>query len=142
MNIEYNPEIKKPRQRKKKPEIPHLNVTFLTKDAPALLFSRKEKRGENKTNFISGADWFDSKIKVILNAVRDDDPFADQLVFDIENAINNLSAHYKEELQSIEFSLETKLTYFNASLEISDSSTFKLTQLASKVDSLSTYCGH
>ncbi|MCG3734173.1 AcaB family transcriptional regulator [Vibrio cincinnatiensis] len=120
VNVQSNREIKQTSSEPKKPEIPHLNVTFLTKDAPALLFSRKEKRGENKTNFISGADWFDSKIKVILNAVRDDDPFADQLIFDIENAINNLSALYKEELQDIKASIETKLNHFNASLEISD----------------------
>lgn len=95
-------------------------MTFLTKDAPALLFSSKEKRGGNKTNFISGADWFDSKIKVILNAVRDDVPFADQLIFDIENAINNLSALYKEEIQDIKASIETELNHFNSSLEISE----------------------
>ncbi|EKO3587299.1 DUF1845 family protein [Vibrio metschnikovii] len=69
---------------------------------------------------MSGADWFDSKIKVILNAVRDDVPFADQLIFDIENAINNLSALYKEELQDIKASIETELNHFNASLEISE----------------------
>ncbi|MCG3734620.1 AcaB family transcriptional regulator [Vibrio cincinnatiensis] len=100
-------------------------MTFLTKDATSTFVQQQRKKGGNKTNFISGADWFDRKIKVILNAVRDDDPFADQLIFDIENAINNLSALYKEELQDIKASIETKLNHFNASLEISDKTHFE-----------------
>lgn len=103
------------------PTVPHVEVTFLTNAAPNLLFSTKSDDSQaGKKTFVSGADWFDTKLKPILNAIRDDDPFADQLLYDIEQSIYNLGGIYKQELSELKFALETKLSNFNASLHLND----------------------
>lgn len=77
-----------------KPDIPYIEIRFFTKAAIKLLFSDQKTEGQTKAiqtqRFIHGADWFNSKMENILDAIRADDPFADQALMNIEDAITEL----------------------------------------------------
>lgn len=116
-----------------KPTIPRVTVDFYTKAAPALLFSDKKdpkKSPNSRTRFVQGADWFDTKLKVILNAIRDDDPFADQLLLDIERAVLDVGKRAEECQDVLKSRMDEALKRHGAKLEFNQNmhaSTYKLT---------------
>lgn len=116
------------------PTIPHVTVNFLTAAAPSMLFSTVKEhpktRKKNKTSFVNGADWFDTKLKLILNAIRDDDPWADQLLYDIEKRLAEIGTLYIEEKKSLKTRLDTRLGENFATLHLNDNmhmTTYKVT---------------
>lgn len=106
-----------------KPDIPSVKIEFYTKAAPQMLFSKRGGQNGNGTHFIQGVDWFDTKLLKILNAVRQDDPFADQLLLNIESGIINLGNFYREEQLNIHALIEEKFQGANAEINIPKNST-------------------
>jgi integrating conjugative element protein (TIGR03761 family) len=105
-----------------KPDIPSVKIEFNTKAAPLMLFSKKGSPRGNGTHFIQGVDWFDTKLTKILTAVRQDDPFADQLLLNLEMSIFNLGQFYREEQAKIHKLIEQHFNTASAEINISKNS--------------------
>lgn len=113
-----------------KPDIPSVKIDFYTKAAPSMLFSKVGNPKAKGTHFIQGVDWFDTKLTKILTAVRQDDPFADQLLFNLEASIFNLGTFYQEEQVKIHKQIQAHFKSVNAEINIpknSSSSTIEIT---------------
>lgn len=113
-----------------KPAIPSVKVDFYTKAAPNMLFSKVGNPKAKGTHFIQGVDWFDTKLTKILTAVRQDDPFADQLLLNLEASIFNLGTFYREEQAKIHEIIQGHFSSVNAEINIpknSNSSTIEIT---------------
>ncbi|MGG5575715.1 AcaB family transcriptional regulator [Vibrio diazotrophicus] len=101
-----------------KPDIPYIEVRFFTKMAVSLLFSQGktegQRKGAEKKRFIHGADWLNSKIYTIIEAIKADDPFADQMLFNVEQSIQALGNELAEVKKYLLKSLEKRLGESNA----------------------------
>ncbi|MGR5296840.1 AcaB family transcriptional regulator [Vibrio mediterranei] len=71
-------------------------VSYYTAAAPDMLFSTVKDPNNPKSRFIAGVDWLDTKVKPVMDAVEQDDPFADQILFDIEQSIESAISVYKD----------------------------------------------
>lgn len=105
---------------KTKPIIPHVDVCFYTQNAINLLTSSTKKIDQNRSYFVTGMDWFDTKIKAVINAARDDDPFADQLLYDLEIAILTNGNAFKNESKLATETLAQHLSRFDSQLKLND----------------------
>ncbi|MFL7013624.1 AcaB family transcriptional regulator [Enterovibrio norvegicus] len=132
-NIGENSVTIKAELTENRPTVPHVEIKFNTKAAPQLLFSSNQEAGSRKNSkarFIQGADWFDTKLRPIMHAIRDDDPFADQVLFDIETAVADLGMTYKAEQENIKALLETRFSNNSAVLKFNENmhcSVYKVT---------------
>ncbi|MFC5079589.1 hypothetical protein VTH8203_01345 [Vibrio thalassae] len=92
-------------------------VQFYTKVAPKLLFSVKDNNAAKQGRFIIGVDWFDTKLAPLYTAIRNDDPFADQLLVDIEISIDELGDAYKAKQEEIRELIANRLTSTGTRIE-------------------------
>ncbi|MGR5347481.1 AcaB family transcriptional regulator [Vibrio mediterranei] len=88
----------------KTPKQNSIVIYMYTNDGISLLTRKKFKeKGDRKTVFVPGLDWFDEKIEHVFIAAQNDDPFADQLLKDLEDQIElliNAARVQKEEIQN------------------------------------------
>jgi len=80
---------------------PNLTVGFYTKHAVDLLTSQILKKKSKATQKM-GLDSFDKKCRIVNNAIRDDNPFADSIIYDIENLIDIAHVEIKKATLSME----------------------------------------
>jgi integrating conjugative element protein (TIGR03761 family) len=80
-----------------KPEIPMVKIRFLTIAAREMLLQKFGPKRPKGVHHIQSVKWFDDKVAKILIAARQDDPFADQVLLNIETAVASLGDFYKEE---------------------------------------------
>lgn len=67
---------------------PAIDVGFYTRTAAQLMESQQKQKTQNKSVHRMGLNTFDRKISPIINAIRDDNPVADTVLFDIESLID------------------------------------------------------
>lgn len=80
-----------------KPEQPMIQIKLHSQTTVNILTSKELTGTNGKTRFNTGLDWFDSKMTKVHYAVKEDDPFADQLYLDVEKGIAALTAHYSQQ---------------------------------------------
>ncbi|MDF9399108.1 AcaB family transcriptional regulator [Vibrio sp. 1180_3] len=103
-----------------KPSQTYVTIRFYTKVAPKMLFSIKNADTKDKNKFVIGVDWFDTKLAPLFNAIRNDDPFADQMLLDIENGIETLGDMYKSKQENIRNLISSNLKMASSSIEFPD----------------------
>lgn len=107
-----------------KPSIPYVEVRFYTKAVVGMLFSETKQTGQRKgklqRQFIHGADWFNSKMHNVLQAIKEDDPFADQLLLNIEDEVEALGNELQRIQAELKNQLEKRLSPNNASIIFND----------------------
>lgn len=92
-----------------------INVGFFTKTAADLMESQRSQKG-NKSIHKMGLNTFDRKFRMISNAVRDDNPVADSIIFEIEKLINIASDEIKVLIYQMEQSTERFFVSHNAGI--------------------------
>lgn len=103
-----------------KPEIPKVIIRFFTKAAPKLLASNNNSRvrGGRDLPFTPGLDWFDTKLTKLLSGIKNDDPFADQMLLNIEQEIQIVGEFYKTEQARLLSILNNKMDSSNSELSL------------------------
>lgn len=92
-----------------------LEVGFYRMDAAKLLTGHQGKEnGSGKKPFLAGINTFDSKLPRLLQAAAQDDPFADQLLLDIESKIEELREMVEHQNQQVMVQIQQHLNYNNA----------------------------
>lgn len=94
-----------------------------------MLFSKVGGQRAKGTHFIQGVDWFDTKLTKILTAVRQDDPFADQLLLNLETSIFNLGSFYREEQQKIHELIQEHFKSVGAEINIPKNSSSSIVEI-------------
>lgn len=101
----------------------HLNAEsfrlfFYTVEAAKLLpDSRRENKRTGRTVYQKGLKDFDRKFNKLLNAVRDDNPFADSVLLDLEDAAVQLAAVVAQQAANLEMQMDAIFKYHNASVQ-------------------------
>ncbi|MCY9874539.1 AcaB family transcriptional regulator [Vibrio barjaei] len=93
-----------------------IKIRLYTKDAMRLLKSEKTTYGKGKTNFVPGLDWFDTKVNDLVNSARNDDPFADQMLKDLESNVVLLRENIETESLKVREELKNLFAYNEATL--------------------------
>ncbi len=93
-------------------------VSYYTAAAPDMLFSTVKDPNDPKSRFIAGVDWLDTKVKPVMDAVEQDDPFADQILYDIEQSIDNAVAVYKDASDDLQKFIGETLSGSDSFLEL------------------------
>ncbi len=86
---------------------PEVQVGFYTLEGAKLMVNNERERAGDKRNaFQMGLEGFDNKLYLLMSAAKDDNPFADSLLLQIEE----ISQHLKESSAEQKLELERMIT--------------------------------
>ncbi|EGQ9284440.1 DUF1845 domain-containing protein [Vibrio parahaemolyticus] len=101
------------------PEKNVIKIRMYTRDGVNLLKSKKttERHGD-KNVFIPGLDWFDRKIGDMIQAAGADDPFADQMLVDLEQQTAILLNHVRAQSSTVRGQIVDMFEQYEATLNL------------------------
>ncbi|MFH0267337.1 AcaB family transcriptional regulator [Vibrio rumoiensis] len=114
-----------------KPVVNAIKIKFMTRDAVRLIDPDKITYGK-KTTFLPALKWFDSRIKMILDAARGDDPFADQTLLDLERAGARFDEQIEEQSEGIRVQIRELFELNEAQLKLNNESHSYVVELVIK----------
>ncbi len=101
------------------PEKNVIKIRMYTRDGVQLLKAKKNRENKgDKSVFIPGLDWFDRKIGDLLQAAGADDPFADQMLVDLENQIEFLLNGVRVQSATVRDQIKDMFAQYEASLNL------------------------
>lgn len=98
-----------------KPDIEAIKIKFLTRDAVRLIDPEVITVGKRET-YLPALKSFDTRLNKVLNAARQDDPFADQVLLDTELAIDEYNETLEEQTNSLRAQIRALFEFNEASL--------------------------
>jgi integrating conjugative element protein (TIGR03761 family) len=96
-------------------------IELRTKDARLLIFQEVKQEGHKRNHYVA-VDTLNAKLPAIYKAAQQDDPFADQLLLDIEQAIANLSQEYSRQTKALQNNIHAVLSHYDLSVELNQAS--------------------
>ncbi len=101
------------------PERNVIKIRIYTRDALSLLSARKFNESDQKrATFVPGLDWFDRKIEELMVAAEADDPFADQLLKDLEQQVAFLLNEVESQTRLVSEQIKELFASYEASLTL------------------------
>ncbi|MDN2483827.1 AcaB family transcriptional regulator [Vibrio agarivorans] len=95
-----------------------LKIGFYTVDAAKLLIDqRRENKRLNKVNYQKGLEGFDRNLTKLLNPIRDDNPFADSVLLDLEDRLETITEEVATQSSNVEQQIEATFKAHNASVQ-------------------------
>lgn len=100
-----------------RPTFNTIEIKFMTRDAVRLIDPEIIPQGKKKT-FLPAIRSFDTRINKIINASRQDDPFADQVLLDTERAINHFNETITEQTNGLRSQIKALFELNEAKLKL------------------------
>ncbi|PML12706.1 AcaB family transcriptional regulator [Vibrio breoganii] len=100
-----------------KAEQDSIGIVLHSKDALKLLNSETVSTGKNKKTFLPGLQWFDTRLTNVVNSAGNDDPFADQLLLDLERQIDTLGETIVAKTEDLQAKIKELFDYNEATLK-------------------------